>query len=223
VTSLKLRGEELLDQGIGVDEPEAAGFVESGAWGWDEMVPNVDATETLPDHGEAWRLPWDVVRSADHEVEMRCRGRLVPWELERTIRLGENLTATYVYRNVGRRAHLAYWCAHPLFRFEPDMEIGVPGGVGEIAKGRSAKHFPPRGSFDRALLRWRAGPGIELSWDPKLTPYVGIWVCNGDLGGYRQVAIEPATGGHDRPDAAAPPPLLAPGETHRWWLQVRPV
>ena len=69
ITSLRLDGEELLDQGIGVDEPGTAGFVESGAWGWDEMVPTVDATETLPDHGEAWRLPWTVDEAGAGETD----------------------------------------------------------------------------------------------------------------------------------------------------------
>ena len=42
-----------------------------------------------------------------------------------------------------------------------------------------------------------------------------------DLGGYRQIAIEPATGGADRPHLAVPPPLLEPNEELRWWLEVR--
>ena len=35
ITSLRLSGEELLDQGIGVDNPSAEDFVGAGAWGWD--------------------------------------------------------------------------------------------------------------------------------------------------------------------------------------------
>src|SRR6266566_5179359 len=75
ITSLRLHGDELLDQGIGVDEPSAAGFVAAGAWGWDEMVPTIDphpypagsawAGVVLPDHGEAWRLPWSVLDQTD--------------------------------------------------------------------------------------------------------------------------------------------------------------
>src|SRR5487761_700297 len=87
ITSLRLKGEELLDQGIGVDRPAALGFVEGGAWGWDEMVPSVDATDTLPDHGEAWRLPWQVNAESASSVEMRSAGRVVPWELSRRIEL----------------------------------------------------------------------------------------------------------------------------------------
>jgi galactose mutarotase-like enzyme len=197
VTSLRLDGEELLDQGIGVDQPTANGFVEGGAFGWDEMVPNLEPTEALPDHGEAWRLPWEVLGPG----AMRCRGRLVPWELERRISLADEVDVEYVYRNVGSEPHPAYWCAHPLFKYVPVMGIGVE-------EGKSTKVFLPSGSIDRL----RVGP-VELSWDPSATPEVAIWLCNGDLGGYRQVAVEPATAS----------PVLGPGESLRWWLRISAV
>ncbi len=213
ITSLRLDGEELLDQGIGVDQPTANGFVEGGAWGWDEMVPNLEPTETLPDHGEAWRLPWEVLGGG----VMRCRGRLVPWELERRIELEDSVNVTYVYRNIGAEPHTAYWCAHPLFKYETDMEIDVAGPSaptltlpGERGGETSTKLFLPRGSVDRVRLRWRSGTGIELSWYPAVTPDVAIWMCNGDLGGYRQVAIEPATAS----------PMLAAGSSLQWWLRI---
>ena len=216
ITSLRLHGEELLDQGIGVDQPTADRFVESGAWGWDEMVPNIEATDTLPDHGEAWRLPWEVLRANSSSAVMRASGRVVPWELTRTIELGDDVRVSYAYRNAGAEPQYAYWCAHPLFRYETGMDLGMP----DLSDGSSAKAFLAKGSIDRFRLRWKSGPRIELRWDAKLTPYVAIWACNGDLGGYRQIAIEPATGGNDRPDPAAPPPLLEPGESYEWWLQI---
>jgi galactose mutarotase-like enzyme len=223
---LRLDGEELLEQGIGIDIPQALGFVSGGAWGWDEMVPTVEATATLPDHGEAWRLPWQVGAKTRSSVFMRCSGRVVPWELGRRIELdGDRVRVSYVYANRGSSPHHAYWCAHPLFKFEPGMEIGVPDGprLAQLAEGTSEKLFLAPGSVDRARLAWRSGAAIELAWDAELTPYVGVWVCNGDLGGYRQVAIEPATGGFDRPDSSAPAPLLGPGEELRWWLALRDV
>ena len=223
ITSLRLDGEELLEQGIGIDDPGAAGFVSGGAFGWDEMVPTVDATDTLPDHGEAWRLPWQVDAETRSSVHMRCAGRVVPWELERQIEVDERVKVTYVYRNVGAEPHRGYWCAHPLFKFESGMQIGLPGGsrLAQLAEGTSEKVFLPPGSVDRVRLAWRSGAAIELAWDVRVTPYVGVWVCNGDLGGYRQIAIEPATGGFDRPDSVEPAPLLAPGQELRWWLEVR--
>jgi hypothetical protein len=224
ITSLRLGGEELLEQGIGVDDPGAEGFVEGGAFGWDEMVPTVDATESLPDHGEAWRMPWTVGATTPRSVSMRCAGSVVPWELERRIELADGgVRVSYIYTNRGAGLQYAYWCAHPLFRFEGGMEIGLPGGeeLSRIAPGTSTKVFLPKALVDRVRLGWKSGAAIEQVWDARLTPYVGIWVCNGDLGGYHHIAVEPATGGNDKPDPAAPPPLLGPGEQFRWWLEVR--
>ncbi|HKV86550.1 MAG TPA: hypothetical protein VJT78_00980 [Candidatus Dormibacteraeota bacterium] len=212
ITSLRLDGEELLDQGIGVDQPTANGFVEGGAFGWDEMVPNLEATDALPDHGEAWRAAWKVVRSARIELSMHCRGKLVPWDLTRALYLRHGaVMAVYTYRNTGKQPHPAYWCAHPLFRYETDMEISVD--VPRPANGQSDKVFFPSGSIDRVGLRWRSGTAVAVRWDPTLTPDVAIWVCNGDLGGYRQIAVEPATAA----------PMLPAGKALRWWLAIEPL
>ncbi|HKW73089.1 MAG TPA: hypothetical protein VJQ08_09715, partial [Candidatus Dormibacteraeota bacterium] len=75
-------------------------------------------------------------------------------------------------------------------------------------EGRSAKVFLPRASVDRARLG-----RVELGWDASVTPHVGVWVCNGDLGGYRQIAIEPATDS----------PLLVPGESLGWVFRIAPL
>jgi galactose mutarotase-like enzyme len=224
VTSLKHDGRELLDQGVGVDDPDAEGFVEAGAFGWDELVPTVDRTETFPDHGEAWRLLWRTDRQSDSACQMSCDGRLLPWRLERTIELtGEGLRADYSMRNTGDRALPGYWCSHILWRYEAGMEVDVGEKLMAFAEGKSAKFFLPKGSVDRARLRWRDGAGVQLLWDAAAAPHCGVWICNGDLGGYRQVAIEPATGGGDRPDSDEPPPALRAGESLSWWLEIRPL
>jgi galactose mutarotase-like enzyme len=234
ITSLRLDGDELLDQGIGIDDASALGFVAAGAWGWDEMVPTVDAAKypgsgpwagtQLPDHGEAWRLQWSVLEESSDSTSMECSGVVLPWKLRRRIDLTERaVRMRYTFGNEGRHPMYAYWCAHPLFRYEVGMGIGVEGGdaTARLAEGTSAKRFLRRGSVDRVRLSWKSGPAVEMAWDSDVTPYVGVWACNGDLGGYRQIAIEPATGGGDRPHLAVPPPLLAPGEELTWWLEIR--
>ena len=236
ITSIRLRGEELLDQGIGVDDPDTGDFVAAGASGWDEMIPNVDASTypgsgrwagfELPDHGEAWRLPWSVLEESPGAASMECRGRVLPWHLRRQLELTERaVRADYTYRNEGSDPLYAYWCAHPLFRYEAGMAIGVEGGdqLARLAEGTSIKRFLRRGSVDRVRLGWPSGTAIEIGWDREVVPYVGVWACNGDLGGYHQVAIEPATGGADRPHIATPPPLLDPGAELTWWLEIRDV
>ena len=210
ITSLRLDGEELLDQGIGVDQPTAYGFVEGGAFGWDGMVPNLEPTETLPDHGEAWRLPWTIVAQSRDSIGMSRDGDLVPWRFGRRIVLGTTVDVFYQYTNVGTEPHDAFWSAHPLFKYEPGIQVGaaVPN---EIPEGSSTKVFLPQDAVEHVTLKWRSGTHINISWDSFLVPNVAIWMCNGDLGGYRQIAVEPFW----------TKPGLQPGETYSWWLQIR--
>ena len=226
---MRLASEELLDQGIGVDDPTASDFVAAGAWGWDDMVPNLKAAAypgagewagvALPDHGEAWRLPWSVREHDGTSVSMECFGRLLPWSLTRRIELHPRaVRLTYTYSNRGRDPLYAYWCAHPLFRYESDMAVA---GLPHVEPGTSRKVFLPPAAIDHVRLAWRSGTAVEVAWDPSLTRHAAIWVCDGDLGGYRQIAIEPATGANDGPDLSEPPPLLGAGEELRWWLEIR--
>ena len=229
ITSMRLGGVELLEQGIGADDPRAPDFVAGGAQGWDELVPTVAAAEypeppwlglALPDHGEAWRIGWRVAGPTALEAD----GRLLPWRLRRTLRvLPSGLRFEYEFWNRGHAPLLAYWCAHPLFRFEPGMEVGVPGGeeLAALPAGATRKlHLRP-GSLAEARLGWPAsGVAVRLAWDPARLPYVAVWVCNGGLGGYRQLAVEPATGGDDHPNLETPPPRLAPHDSLRWWLEL---
>jgi len=227
IASLRLDGTELLDQGIGVDQPTTEGFVDGGAWGWDELVPTVDASQwngiRLPDHGEAWRVPWKVDSQTDEGCVMSAEGRVLPWRLERRILLGESVRAEYTLANRGDVELPAYWCSHALFRYERDMEVNVGVRLMSFAEGKSGKFFVPAHSLDRAALKWPDGRAVEIAWDAGATPYCGVWICNGDLGGYRQVAVEPATGGGDRPESDEPAPVLAPGQSLRWWLAITPI
>ena len=232
ITSLRLDGHELLDQGIGVDDPSLADFVASGASGWDEMVPTLDACVyrapsgltgiELPDHGEAWRLPWSVLEETSSSATMQCAGVALPWRLERRIQLGHRaVRVDYSYRNLGRLPLYAYWCSHALFRYERGMVVERVEGFAAPSPGKSSKQYLPPGSSSSARLAWASAPAIEIAWDPSLTPYVGVWACDGDLGGYRQIAIEPATGGSDHPNSGTPPPTLTAGAGMTWWLEVR--
>ena len=109
ITSLRLAGDELLDQGIGVDDPSAPEFVAAGAFGWDELVPTVEVATYpaqgpflgvhLPDHGEAWRHAWTVLEEAPSFAAMQCSGNVLPWRLRRRMELGASaVRATYVFQ-----------------------------------------------------------------------------------------------------------------------------
>ena len=58
-----------------------ATFVEQDMAGWDEMFPTILACAypgpgphhgaALPDHGEAWSLPWEVTQTAGEALMLR--------------------------------------------------------------------------------------------------------------------------------------------------------
>ena len=206
--------------------------MDAGAFGWDEMAPTVDASTypapspfaglSLPDHGEAWRIPWTVLDETPSSATMECVGLGLPWRLARRIELtARAVRVVYSYRNSGTHELYAYWCSHVLFRYEAGMTVeGIEGFTAPLPGTSKKLHLAPA-SLSRARLAWTGGVAIEVAWDASVTPYVGVWVCDGDLGGYRQIAIEPATGGSDHPDPAAPPPLLQSGGELRWWLEIR--
>jgi galactose mutarotase-like enzyme len=69
---------------------------------------------------------------------------------------------------------------------------------------------------------------VRFRFDPRATPYLGLWICQGGwpaarLGRHLTVALEPCSG---RPDALGDAARrgecaqLAPGETHRWVLEL---
>lgn len=124
--------------------------------GWDEMFPTIvvcpspfDAQVQLPDHGEVWALPWELVAQTDHELVLRVEGHHLPYSLTRSARLqGERLRLSYTAENRGDQPLPFLWAAHPLFNTTPETRIGLPEGVTQVIN--TADH-PRLGPPDRPL------------------------------------------------------------------------
>jgi len=139
-------------------------FDESDASGWDECLPSVAAcqveteagTAAIPDHGDLWRVPWQVVETTADSVTMRARCFSIPLELTRSLLLletpaGWQLQLLYTLANRGAERVPWSWAAHPLFHCEPGDRIVLPPDVAQVRLEGS------RGG--------RLGPGgIELQW-----------------------------------------------------------
>lgn len=117
ISSIRLKGRELLQQPIGPMEPRTRtmAFDESDASGWDECLPSVaactmpfaDGEARIPDHGDLWRVEWardcgiprlgsgqasepeDRDDAAAKSISLRARCFSLPLELERTVSLQE--------------------------------------------------------------------------------------------------------------------------------------
>ncbi len=148
-----------------------APFVEQDMAGWDEMFPTILACAypgpglqhgvPLPDHGEAWALPWEVARAAGGELTLTLRGRALPYRLTRTATLGQTdvvgslagieavrqppsgsaghthhpedtLILRYTLENLGDDPLPYMWAAHPQFLAGPDCRIVLPPELTEV-------------------------------------------------------------------------------------------
>ncbi len=111
--------------------------------GWDEMIPTIIACPypaegayfgiDLPDHGEAWTLPWEDAGSTGECIALALTGRALPYRLQRTMWLeGNTLVLAYKLENSSDSALAYLWAAHPQFACEPGATIHLPANVTEV-------------------------------------------------------------------------------------------
>ena len=111
--------------------------------GWDEMFPTILACQypgagpyqgaSLPDHGEAWTLPWDDAGSTDESIALDLAGVVLPYRLRRVLTLaGDTLVASYRLENCGAGEFAYLWAAHPQFACDPRAQIILPAGATEV-------------------------------------------------------------------------------------------
>lgn len=167
VASIRVRGHELLQAPLATPAPRTRtmGFEQSDASGWDECLPSVAGCTvqtaagpaSVPDHGDLWRVAWDVVRSDATSVTLRGACFSLPLVLERTLTLTETpqgwrLRADYTLTNTGEHPAPWSWAAHTLYAAVAGDEIELPstltvlrleGSGGErLGKGGDAVAWP---------------------------------------------------------------------------------
>jgi galactose mutarotase-like enzyme len=95
----------------------------------------------------------------------------------------------------------------------PGMPRGcIKGFAGPLSEGAAA------------LANDRTGDRLELRWDVRAAPLLGLWLNRGHAG-FHHVALEPTNGAPDSLAQAVDGwrqfSTLAPGETREWWLEWR--
>jgi len=272
-------GEELLQQPL---KPYAArtrymSFEDSDASGWDECLPSVAACQvqtasgvvSIPDHGDFWQTPWNVIAQNGNELKMSADGFSLPLRFSKTLRLERNcLRVAYEVENLDKQPLEYVWSSHPLFAVEPGDRIVLPESVSEvIVEGSAQNRLGKRGTKQQwpnaeltnheptdlsltgritdgigdklfadspqegwcAIDRTRLMRRIELRFNPKELPYLGLWICYGgwpEGGVNRQqcVALEPCTADADSLATAMEKGRarqLAPETQDHWSLELR--
>lgn len=121
---------------------QTVGFSEGDASGWDECLPSVAecfvTTEAgavvIPDHGDLWRVPWQVLASTEDSITLRAQCFSLPLELTRSLILfetssGWKIRMLYSLANLGDYPVPWAWTAHPLFACAEGDRIVLPSGV----------------------------------------------------------------------------------------------
>lgn len=147
IASIRMWGGELLQTPLLplALRTRTVGFSASDGSGWDECFPSVAACTvetkagavTVPDHGDLWRVEWEVVCSDAQSCTLRGRCFSLPLVMERTatanrIENGWRLELAYAVSNAGNFAAPWMWAAHPLFATEKGDRILLPGSIHEL-------------------------------------------------------------------------------------------
>ncbi|MGD0800307.1 MAG: hypothetical protein ABR906_03215 [Terracidiphilus sp.] len=167
ISSILVKGHELLQAPLAPYGPRtrSMGFVESDASGWDECLPSVAGCRAqtvngpveVPDHGDLWRIPWQVLSGANGWLSLRGECFSLPLSLLRNLTLtqtekGYRLRADYQVTNTGTAETPWAWSAHSCYAAEAGDFVLLPesiktlrleGGVGDrLGKGGDSVAWP---------------------------------------------------------------------------------
>jgi len=211
-----------------------ATFTETDHCGWDEMFPSVDACTypsdpylgmSVPDHGELWSQPWDVVEETESSLSQRVRSSRFAYTFERTLRL-EGATLRCDYRcqvDAGVESALPLlWALHSQFQMVEGTRLALSGRrstvldtsssdnvvavawAGDLVVQRDVEpgsdrmiYLQPDDDAEDATLVDPSGSWLRVAWDRSFAPYLGIWADHGRYTSGPVMAIEPTNGFFD--------------------------
>ena len=119
-------------------------FAQSDAGGWDECLPSVASCQvdgvSIPDHGDIWGYPCQVLHADDTDVKLLTRTASLPFAFTRTLHLSDaSLEIRYGIENIGTRPIPYLWSAHPLFSVDAGDRLRLPAEVRRL-RVEGSKH-----------------------------------------------------------------------------------
>ncbi len=109
--------------------------------GADEIFPTMDASDDLPQHGEAWRLAWKPCSGPG--LSFALEGGLRPYRLQRSITIEPGaVLLSYVLNNRADTALRYTYLFHPLFSIAEPLRMELPAGQ-QVVVMNAQHHFLP--------------------------------------------------------------------------------
>ncbi|NLY08761.1 MAG: hypothetical protein GXZ11_02495 [Tissierellia bacterium] len=197
--------------------PEKHGdFAKFDTSGWDECIPSIDVTSTIPDHGEIWSRQWENQLGEDYIIN-RIELETLPLIFTRKLILLENkLIAKYSVENIGSEKVPFLWAQHGLYKIYPNMEMILPDNLvvqvdGPLDLPQNIKNIADY--TDTKAYKWYMDSLPEnivcgylykeynLAWEMSFSgtklPYLGCWINKGGFKGEYNIALEPSNGYYD--------------------------
>ena len=198
LASLRVHSDELLQSPLHPYAPRtrAMGFQEADASGWDECLPSVAdcslKTEagqaSIPDHGDLWRVPWQVLNASEDSATLRANCFSLPLQLTRSVILSQSpigwrLQLLYSLANLGAYNVPWSWAAHPLFTADEGDRILLPESIQTLrVEGSGANRLGVNGdAVAWPLARTAVGTEADLSVAPSPNSGFGDKLFTGRL------------------------------------------
>jgi hypothetical protein len=221
-------------------------FFTSPLVGIDECLPTITPCSwqgrQIPDHGEVWRVPWQVDAEALRSGTLKSSVTLKvsPFKLIRTIELRGNVVhLRYELINRSLKEESFIWAIHPLLRLEDGDQLELPDSTHKLlndiiwisAIGSAIPENKCAKTFARPICRGLAavrneinGDRLEFEWDSVENNTLGLWLTRGGWHGHHHFAIEPTNADEDVLALAAERKrcgIVAAADSVTWQIRLR--
>ncbi len=115
-------------------------YADQPAVGIDECLPTIGADtfngRALPDHGEAWAVPWDLHKGRE-AIETAVALRRSPLRVTRLVSFAREdaVRLDYTVTNTSNAPEPVLWALHPLMRWENGTRVILPPEVTAVEVG----------------------------------------------------------------------------------------
>jgi hypothetical protein len=139
-------------------------YADQPAIGVDECLPTigVDAYNgrALPDHGEAWAVPWEARKGRD-SIETVVALRQSPLRVSRHLFFvrDDAIRLDYIVTNTSNAPEPVLWALHPLMRWENGTRIILPPEVASVEVGAVMGMSPLR---PNASAAWPQSDRLDI-------------------------------------------------------------
>lgn len=154
-------------------------FIPYDCGGFDEILPTVGECDWrgvhLPDHGEAWQLPWNIedkkTDMKEVSIKTNCKMRASPFFIERRITLKEGesrIRLDYKITNMGKKEWEFIWACHgsvaPGGNIGKGDRIFLPAGIKVNVWFSENERMGTQGQWlDWPLAKNKEGDEVNLS------------------------------------------------------------